>query len=95
LVVGDVEVTNTAGRILRQMTDPDYFGEIGLIRRTPRTATVTAVTPCELWRIPADAFLSALSEAGVSGALSDTVHFRFQNTPASEQWVPSRDRTQS
>ena len=95
LVVGDVEVTNTAGRILRQMTDPDYFGEIGLIRRTPRTATVTAVTPCELWRIPADAFLSALSEAGVSGALSDTVHFRFQNTPAADQWVPSRNRTQS
>jgi len=33
-------------RTLRTMTAGSYFGEIGLLEGIPRTATVTAVTPC-------------------------------------------------
>ena len=84
LVEGEVEVTTLGpdGPVrLRTMTAPSYFGEIGLIQEVPRTATVTASGPATLWRIPADAFLDAASQAGISGALTDSVRIRLRNTP--------------
>jgi cAMP-dependent protein kinase regulator len=33
---------------VRDMSDGAFFGEISVLTRKPRTATVTAVTPCEL-----------------------------------------------
>jgi len=39
----------------------EWFGEIGLLHRVPRTATVTSVTDVELWRLPGSAFLEALT----------------------------------
>jgi CRP-like cAMP-binding protein len=39
----------------------DYFGETGLLRRIPRTATVTAASTCRLLRIAGLAFLEAVS----------------------------------
>lgn len=83
LVAGAVEVTALQDGqpvVLRRMTAPDYFGEIGLIHGVPRTATVTATDPADLWKVPAEVFLSAVAEAGVSGALSDTMHVRFETT---------------
>jgi predicted MFS family arabinose efflux permease len=75
---------------LRSMRAPDYFGEIGVLRGVPRTATVSAITPMVLWRIPADVFAAAVSEAGVSGALTDTVQIRFQTTATNQRpLVPS------
>jgi len=54
---------------IRFMDAPAYFGEIGVIERIPRTATVRAVGQCELWRIEGDLFLSALSEGSPSQLL--------------------------
>jgi hypothetical protein len=34
--------------LVRRMTDGDFFGEISILSGKPRTATVTAATPCEL-----------------------------------------------
>lgn len=78
----DGEVIVTASRdggdvVLRRMTAPCYFGEIGLLHGVARTATVTAAGHCRLWRIPAEAFLGAAAQAGVSGALTDSVRVRF------------------
>lgn len=84
LVSGRVEVTadGAAGpAVLRDMRAPDHFGEIGLLSGTPRTATVTALEQCELWRIPADTFLLAVSRAGVSGALEETTRMRRSYVP--------------
>ena len=84
LVEGSVDVSTdgpTGSVLLRSMTAPSFFGEIGLVRGIPRTATVTAETTCVLWRIPAAAFLAAVSEAEMSGALSDTIHHRASSTP--------------
>ena len=44
LVEGSAEVTK-GKRKLRTMTDGDFFGEISLITRLPRTATVTTLSP--------------------------------------------------
>jgi len=85
LASGRVEVTQRgdAGPVtLRELRAPDHFGEVGLLGGTPRTATVTAVDRCELWRIPADTFLLAVSHAGVSGALAETTRIRRDFEPS-------------
>ena len=84
LVAGKAQVTGQGPggpKVLRDLSAPAYFGEIGLIRGVPRTATVTATSECALWRIPAQVFLTALSQAGVSGALAGTVRLRFAGAP--------------
>jgi len=62
--------TRTQGT-LRLMTVGDWFGEIGVLERRPRTATVAAETEGELWRIPGEAFLHAMSSLTV---LPDPLH---------------------
>ena len=73
LVSGEVEVTARGeaarARRLRTMGPGSYFGEIGLLRRMPRTATVRALEPCELLRIDGPDFLDAVQGAGVSTSL--------------------------
>ncbi|MEO6021290.1 MAG: MFS transporter [Knoellia sp.] len=60
---GSVEVT-AQGRVLRVESAGDFFGEIGLIRDVPRTATVTALEPTELLALDRDDFLEAVSGIG-------------------------------
>ncbi len=60
---GSFEVSRD-GQLLNTLHAGDWFGEIGLVRGVPRTATVTAITPATVWRIPGDDFLSNLEAAG-------------------------------
>jgi len=48
------------GREVNQMGPDDWFGEIGLLRSIPRTATVTAATDCLLLRLPGQVFIDAM-----------------------------------
>ena len=59
IVHGRVEVTQ-AGAHLRFEGPGEYFGEIGLLREVPRTATVTAVEDTELVSLSSDQFLGAV-----------------------------------
>jgi len=72
LVDGEVEVTAVgeagAERRLRTLGPGAYFGEIGLLERIPRTATVTALRESRCYRIDGDAFLAALTAAPPAAA---------------------------
>ena len=62
---GTVEVTQRTDtgeeRTLRRMGAAEFFGEIGLLSRVPRTATVTAVADVTLISLPGEAFLELVS----------------------------------
>lgn len=64
---GRVEVTQTdaagSSRVLRQMSRGEFFGEIGLLSRVPRTATVVAQTNATLVALDGATFLE-LVETG-------------------------------
>ena len=57
---GEVEVTQE-GRVIRSETVGDVFGEIGLLRDVPRTATVTATTDVELLTLSREEFLALMA----------------------------------
>jgi MFS family permease len=77
---GTVKVT-ARGEMLGELGPGDHFGEIGVLERLPRTATVTATTGCELYRIAGDDFLRAVSEAPrMSGRFVATVATRLART---------------
>lgn len=60
IIDGDADVTKQ-GRRLRKMGAGDFFGEIALLERMERTATVTARTPLRFFVVSDSAFRSLLS----------------------------------
>lgn len=66
---GELEVTQ-GGVVLRSESTGDFFGEIGLLRDVPRTATVTATTTARLYALDRSDFLDAVT--GQDEALAAT-----------------------
>ncbi len=64
-------------RLLREMGPGTYFGEIGLLEKLPRTATVRALTACTLYRIPGSVFIEALSSSNVAGGFLEGAKARL------------------
>jgi MFS family permease len=92
LVEGEVEVTASGERggperVLRRMSAPSYFGEIGVLERIPRTATVTAVGTCRCEQIDGETLLDALTTAPPSATLMENTRSRLALTH------PSREAT--
>jgi CRP-like cAMP-binding protein/predicted MFS family arabinose efflux permease len=78
---GRLAVTTERMGHVGELHDRDYFGEIGLLHRIPRTATVTAVTDCDLWRMSGETFLRLVNEGGQrSASLSGNVASRLAAT---------------
>jgi predicted MFS family arabinose efflux permease len=84
LTTGDVAVTASGEsgveRSLGNLTAPDYFGEIGLLEHRPRTATITTVTQCTIYRINGSEFVEALTAASVSPSALDGARMRLART---------------
>jgi MFS family permease len=69
---GLVEVTQDSV-VLRQEGPGEFFGEIGLLRDVPRTATVTAVEDTVLMALDRDDFLAAVTGQSDSFRAADDV----------------------
>jgi len=69
---GLVEVTQ-AGAVLRREGPGDFFGEIGLLRDVPRTATITAVEDTTLQALERDDFLAAVTGQREARRVADEV----------------------
>ena len=82
ITAGEVDVSQ-GGRALQRLGPGHGVGEIALLRRTPRTATVRAIGPVEACALPGDAFLSAITgHVGVRQAADGIVdaHLRRSST---------------
>jgi CRP-like cAMP-binding protein len=64
---GHLDVTKEEQKVASLGPD-DWFGEIGLLHRVPRTATVLSAERTELWQIPGADFLTALNESALPPA---------------------------
>jgi MFS family permease len=73
---GSVRVTQGA-QVLRTEEVGDYFGEIGLLRDVPRTATVTAVEDTDLLSLSRADFLDAVSGEESRMAADDIIARRL------------------
>lgn len=66
---------------LGELGPGDLFGEIGIIEELPRTATVTALTDCDVLRIPGADFVAAIHQGPtLSGTLVDGIVGRLART---------------
>lgn len=77
LLKGEAEVTKNGSRI-NTMKQGDFFGEIALVSKMPRTATVTATTDVDVLVITERAFDSLLKKSpeigrSVAEALAERV----------------------
>ena len=69
---GEVEVTQD-GTLRRTEGRGEFFGEIGLLRDVPRTATVTATIDTDLLALDRDSFLAAMEDNCASRFIADGV----------------------
>lgn len=77
---------------LGEMEAGDHFGEVGLLERRPRTATVESITPLTLRRIEGEEFIGALSTAQPSAAFLEMTRRRYARThPGDDLTVAALD----
>lgn len=68
VIIGGTAVVEADGREIATLGPGDFFGELALVDRGRRTATVTANTPMRLLVLHTKAFASLLSEHPRAGA---------------------------
>lgn len=83
---GEVEVLDVNGKVLKTLKDGDFFGEIGLLMPTPRTATVKAKTLCDLFVLDKSDFSRILQDyPQFAGEVMKTAKERYDVVVSAEQ----------
>lgn len=59
---GSLEV-RVGGEAVRTLGPGQWFGELALLRSSPRTATVSSLSPCRLWAVGRESFLGAVGRS--------------------------------
>jgi CRP-like cAMP-binding protein len=100
LIAGEVEVRSHGEeggpeRLICTLQAPAYFGEIGVLGRLPRTATVTALNDCQCARIEGAALFEALNATGPSSSLIDIATTRLTVTYPSQELTYASDAVES
>lgn len=79
---GDVRV-DVDGTTVRTLGAGQSFGEIALLRRIPRTASVTAITPVELLALDRHHFVETVTgQPAAAGAAEALIHAHLEETNA-------------
>jgi len=77
--------------IVNRLKAGDHFGEIALLRGTPRSATVRAVSPSRLLRLESGDFLAAVTQHAISSdRLESIVAARLDSSAAIRGQAPDR-----
>jgi MFS family permease len=90
LADGKVEVTTCGDgppQTLAVLAAPIYFGEIGVLDRIPRTATVVALTECSCGRIDGETLREALVISPPSSSLITTAQGRLAATQPARRLI--------
>ena len=78
---GTVVVSTEADGEIRRLGPGDWFGEIGLLRRIGRTATITVAETAQLLAVPGTVFLDAvMTQERVPDPLAATLTTRLART---------------
>jgi CRP-like cAMP-binding protein len=89
LISGAAQASTVRGdggaRVLGELRSGAVFGEIGLLERIPRTATVTTLERSRLLRIDGDAFLEALTSDPLAALIAETARARMSRSSAPEE----------
>jgi len=80
VIEGDYDIIKQGTEVTR--SPGEYFGEIALLRDIPRTATVRARSPMQLYTLDRDTFLSAVAGHGAARAAGEAVVEKRLTAPA-------------
>ena len=92
---GQVEVTQQlpdgSERVIRTHAAGETFGEVGILRRTPRTATIRAVEDAVVLQLPAEEFVAGVAFSAAEGneLLARVNEYLAADAERAEQVVPS------
>jgi glucose-6-phosphate 1-dehydrogenase len=82
---GQAEVLDRAGKLLTVLGEGSFFGELSLLLSRPRTATVRAVTPCDLFVLGRADFDKVLrDQPQLAASLTENARRRYADYPKSE-----------
>ncbi len=83
---GEVEIINAAGEVVQILKDGDFFGEIGILLSTPRTATVKARSLVDMFVLNKSDFSRILQDhPQFASNLIEIAKNRYDITVSSEQ----------
>ena len=88
---GEVEVLDASGKVVKTLKDGDFFGEIGLLMATPRTATLRAKTLCDLFVLEKADFSRILQDyPQFAGEIMSVARERYDLVVSAEQLMAAK-----